>query len=280
MTTYPTDKDAYNKWYHKYLEETNMSHDQTQLEYINKLKGERGLLNHLENIPQPQAQESMKICTPEYMRTSDQGGLIPNLPYDPTTRNKHDLYTLDGYPRKNFLYFYEQPNVSASTNNLQQTITKNNASEKRHAPVQREATDVTNYSLYDKMDNPAYDEYLGKQKEFLNFNKDTASDNVRYKGYLQAEKKRINDERIDEMNRLRRLEQEAKVYENEKKRIYKNLLDDQIKVKVPSKLGIEYYNPNLNDNAIKYFNPQLYITTPEHSFMNRNKLVEVNPCNY
>ena len=143
--------------------------------------------------------------------------------------------------------------------------------------ISRGSTDVTNSSVYDKVNNLSYDEYKEKQKEFLNFNQNTINDNQRYKDYVLNEKKRINEERLKEMQRLKEIEYQERLFENEKKKIYKNLLDDQLKVKIPSKLGQEYYSPQLKDSAVRFSNPQLYLTTPENSFMNRNKLVEINP---
>ena len=119
---------------------------------------------------------------------------------------------------------------------------------------------MTNSSVYDKVNNLSYDEYKEKQKEFLNFNQHTINDNQRYKDYVLNEKKRINEERIKEMQRLKELEYQERLFENEKKKIYKNLLDDQLKVKIPSKLGQEYYNPQIKDSAVRFRRHPISIT--------------------
>ena len=87
----------------------------------------------------------------------------------------------------------------------------------------------------------------------------------------------MGEERMKENERIRQLEYEEKLYEDEKKRVYKNLLDNQVKVKIPSKIGSLFYSNDFKDNVVKFNNPSLYLTTPENSFMNRNKLVEINP---
>ena len=87
----------------------------------------------------------------------------------------------------------------------------------------------------------------------------------------------MGEERMKENERIRALQEEERLYEEEKKRVYKNLLDNQVKVKIPSKIGSLFYSTNFKDNVIKFNNPSLYLTTPEYSFMNRNKLVEINP---
>ena len=82
---------------------------------------------------------------------------------------------------------------------------------------------------------------------------------------------------MKENERIRALQEEERLYEEEKKRVYKTLLDNQVKVKIPSKIGSLFYSENFKDNVVKFNNPSLYLTTPENSFMNRNKLVEINP---
>lgn len=168
--------------------------------------------------------------------------------------NEYDLYTLDGFPRHNYAQFYENG-----------------------YGIKRGGSDITNLLKYERMNNGTYDEYKAKQQEFLNFNVNKANDNIRYKDYILSEKKKMGEERLKENERIRQLELEERLYEDEKKRVYKNLLDNQVKVKIPSKIGGLYYSNDFKDNAIKFKNPSLYLTTPQNNFINRNKLVEINP---
>ena len=170
------------------------------------------------------------------------------------TENEYELYTLDGFPRKNFLKFYENG-----------------------YGISRGSSDITNLDKYDKINNETYDEYRAKQQEILNYNISKANDNIRYKDYILTEKKKMGEERLKENERIKALEMEERLYEDEKKKVYKNLLDNQVKVKIPSKIGSLYYSHDFTDSAVKFKEPALYLTTPQNNFMNRNKLVEINP---
>ena len=249
-----TEREIYQKWLKKCQEESIMNRQQKEQNIFRKIQSDRDLLYRLGNIPPV---ETNKLASPEYMPR--QLPVSKSVGIFPSSEDKYTHYTIDGFPRRNFKEFYVQPNKMNGYG------------------ISRGSTDVTNSSVYDKVNNLSYDEYKEKQKEFLNFNQHTINDNQRYKDYVLNEKKRINEERIKEMQRLKELEYQERLFENEKKKIYKNLLDDQLKVKIPSKLGQEYYNPQIKDSAVRFCNPQLYLTTPENSFMNRNKLVEINP---
>ena len=82
----------------------------------------------------------------------------------------------------------------------------------------------------------------------------------------------MGEERLKENERIKALEMEERMYEDEKKKVYKNLLDNQVKVKIPSKIGSLYYSHDFTDTAVKFKEPNLYLTTPQNNFMNRNKL--------
>ena len=167
---------------------------------------------------------------------------------------EYDLYNIEGFPRKNFLKLYENG-----------------------YGISRGASDITNLERYDKINNDTYDEYRAKQQEILNYNISKANDNIRYKDYILTEKKKMGEERLKEIERIKKLEMEERLYEDEKKKVYKNLLDNQVKVKIPSKIGSLYYSHDFTDTAVKFKEPALYLTTPQNNFMNRNKLVEINP---
>ena len=80
----------------------------------------------------------------------------------------------------------------------------------------------------------------------------------------------MGEERIKENERIKKLEMEERMYEDEKKRVYKNLLDNQVKVKIPSKIGILYYSHDFTDTAIKFKEPNLYLTTPQNNLIGIN----------
>ena len=252
------EREIYEKWLKKCQEDASYSRQASEQNNFDRIKFEREVLNRVGNAPDP---EKVKLYTP-YMQYSTEGNnknlennannFSKNIKIEP--ENEYELYTIDGFPRKNFLKFYENG-----------------------YGISRGGTDITNLDKYNKMNNETYDEYRAKQQEILNFNLSRANDNIRYKDYILTEKKKMGEERIKENERIKKLEMEERMYEDEKKRVYKNLLDNQVKVKIPSKIGGLYYSHDFKDNAVKFKDPSLYLTTPQNNFMNRNKLVEINP---
>lgn len=252
------EREIYEKWLKKCQEDASYNRKASEQNNFDRIKFEREVLHRTGQIPDP---ELTKLYTP-YM----QGGTNRinnldiynyNLKQRRKNENEYDLYTLDGYPRHNYAQFYEKNDNGYG--------------------IRRSSTDITNLSKFEKLHNGTYDEYRAKQQEILNFNVSKAQDNMRYRDYVLSEKKKMGEERIKESERIKLLEYEERMYEDEKKRVYKNLLDNQVKVKIPSKIGSLYYSHDFKDNAVKFNNPSLYLTTPENSFMNRNKLVEINP---
>ena len=249
------EREIYEKWLKKCQEDANYSRQASEQNNFERIKFGREVLNRIGQIPDP---EKTKLYTP-YMQNSTDEKNIRNLKNNSKSLNKnrnlkldeneeYDTYTIDGFPRKNFLKLYENG-----------------------YGISRGASDITNLERYDKLNNDTYDEYRAKQQEILNYNLIKANDNIRYKDYILTEKKKI------EMERIKKLEMEERLYEDEKKKVYKNLLDNQVKVKIPSKIGSLYYSHDFTDSAVKFKEPALYLTTPQNNFMNRNKLVEINP---
>ena len=252
------EREIYEKWLKKCQEDANYSRQASEQNNLNRIKFGREVLQRVGQIPDP---EKTKLYTP-YMNYSTDGNNIQNLKNKNNYKrdlkleneNEYELYTIDGFPRKNFLKFYENG-----------------------YGISRGASDITNLEKYDKINNETYDEYRAKQQEILNYNISKANDNIRYKDYILTEKKKMGEERLKENERIKKLEMEERLYEDEKKKVYKNLLDNQVKVKIPSKIGSLYYSHDFTDTAVKFKEPALYLTTPQNNFMNRNKLVEINP---
>jgi hypothetical protein len=247
------EREIYEKWLKKCKEDANYSRQASEQNNFDRIKFEREVLNRVGNIPDP---EKTKLYTPYMQPNSDGKNNYYNSPQSRKREfeNEYDLYTLDGFPRHNYAQFYENG-----------------------YGIKRGGSDITNLLKYERMNNGTYDEYKAKQQEFLNFNVNKANDNIRYKDYILNEKKKMGEERLKENERIRQLELEERLYEDEKKRVYKNLLDNQVKVKIPSKIGGLYYSNDFKDSAVKFKNPSLYLTTPQNNFINRNKLVEINP---
>ena len=252
------EREIYEKWLKKCQEDASYNRKASEQNNFERIKFGREVLNRVGQVPNP---EYAKLYTP-YMQGEDGKNFSTISAYEQNinqrrnNENEYDMYTLDGYPRHNYAKFYQNNNGYG---------------------VRRGSTDITNLAKFEKINNGTYDEYRAKQQEILNFNVIKAQDNLRFKDYILSEKKKLGEERLKENERIRQLEYEEKLYEDEKKRVYKNLLDNQVKVKIPSKIGSLFYSNDFKDNVIKFNNPSLYLTTPENSFMNRNKLVEINP---
>ena len=254
------EREIYEKWLKKCQEDASYSRQASEQNNFERIKFGREVLNRIGQVPDP---EKTKLYTP-YMQYSTDGNQNQNNSHYKSksykknikleTENEYELYTIDGFPRKNFLKFYENG-----------------------YGISRGGTDITNLEKYNKINNETYDEYRAKQQEILNYNISKANDNIRYKDYILTEKKKMGEERLKENERIKALEMEERMYEDEKKKVYKNLLDNQVKVKIPSKIGSLYYSHDFTDTAVKFKEPNLYLTTPQNNFMNRNKLVEINP---
>ena len=258
ITSPEFEREIYEKWLKKCQEDASYNRKASEQNNFDRIKFGREVLNRVGQVPNP---EYTKLYTP-YMQGegvknfSDISAYEQNINQRRNNENEYDMYTLDGYPRHNYAKFYQNNNGYG---------------------IRRGSTDITNLAKFEKINNGTYDEYRAKQQEILNFNVNKANDNLRYKDYILGEKKRMGEERMKENERIRALQKEERLYEEEKKRVYKNLLDNQVKVKIPSKIGSLFYSENFKDNVVKFNNPSLYLTTPENSFMNRNKLVEINP---
>ena len=253
------EREIYEKWLKKCQEDASYARQASEQNNFDRIKFGREVLNRVGQIPDP---EKTKLYTP-YMQYSTDGNNLQELKNKSKSykknlklenENEYELYTIDGFPRKNFLKFYDNG-----------------------YGISRGGSDITNLEKYNKINNDTYDEYRAKQQEILNYNISRANDNIRYKDYILTEKKKMGEERIKENERIKALEMEERLYEDEKKKVYKNLLDNQVKVKIPSKIGSLYYSHDFTDNAVKFKEPALYLTTPQNNFMNRNKLVEINP---
>ena len=197
------EREIYEKWLKKCQEDANYSRQASEQNNFNRIKFGREVLQRVGQIPDP---EKTKLYTP-YMNYSTDGNNIQNLKNKNNYKrdlkleneNEYELYTIDGFPRKNFLKFYENG-----------------------YGISRGASDITNLEKYDKINNETYDEYRAKQQEILNYNISKANDNIRYKDYILTEKKKMGEERLKENERIKKLEMEERLYEDEKKKVYKN----------------------------------------------------------
>ena len=189
------EREIYEKWLKKCQEDANYSRQASEQNNFERIKFGREVLNRIGQIPDP---EKTKLYTP-YMQYSTDENNFKNLKNRSKSLNskknltineneEYDLYNIEGFPRKNFLKLYENG-----------------------YGISRGASDITNLERYDKINNDTYDEYRAKQQEILNYNISKANDNIRYKDYILTEKKKMGEERLKEIERIKKLEMEERL---------------------------------------------------------------------
>ena len=125
-----------------------------------------------------------------------------------------------------------------------------------------------------------YGAYKDVFKQYDNYNKLLAEQNLRHKDYMNKQRTIEELKRIEEREKIYNYEKQEKSYENEKKKEYKEYLDRQIKEQFPIKLWKENYNERnfVNDNNL-FKNRNLYTSAPNFSLVKKSNFVEVNPYN-
>ena len=125
-----------------------------------------------------------------------------------------------------------------------------------------------------------YGAYKDVFKQYDNYNKVLAEQNLRHKDYMNKQRTIEELKRIEERERMNNYELQEKSYENEKKKEYKQYLDRQIQEQFPIKLWKENYNENNLIKSNNYFqNKNLYNSAPNFSLVKKSNFVEVNPYN-
>ena len=125
-----------------------------------------------------------------------------------------------------------------------------------------------------------YGAYKDVFRQYDNYNKLLAEQNLRHKDYMNKQRTIEELKRIEEREKIYNYERQEKTYENEKKKEYKEYLDRQIKEQFPIKLWKENYNERnfINDNNL-FKNRNLYTSAPNFSLIKKSNFVEVNPYN-
>jgi len=125
-----------------------------------------------------------------------------------------------------------------------------------------------------------YGAYKDVFRQYDNYNKLLAEQNLRHKDYMNKQRTIEELKRIEEREKIYNYEKQEKTYENEKKKEYKEYLDRQIKEQFPIKLWKENYNERnfINDNNL-FKNRNLYTSAPNFSLIKKSNFVEVNPYN-
>ena len=125
-----------------------------------------------------------------------------------------------------------------------------------------------------------YGAYKDVFKQYDNYNKTLAEQNLRHKDYMNKQRTLEELKRIEEREKIYNYERQEKTYEDERKKEYKEYLDRQIQEQFPIKLWKENYNENnFNENNQLFRNKNLYTSAPNFSIIKKSNFVEVNPYN-
>ena len=125
-----------------------------------------------------------------------------------------------------------------------------------------------------------YGAYKDVFKQYDNYNKILAEQNLRHKNYMNKQRTLEELKRIEEREKIYNYEKQEKTYEDERKKEYKEYLDRQIQEQFPIKLWKENYNErNFVENNNFFRNKNLYTSAPNFSLIKKSNFVEVNPYN-
>ena len=205
-------------------------------------------------------------------KLSDKADRNKKLFMDYNEKAKNDKFY--NYLSKRYVFNNKESNSTLAENKdmlINQNENKNNI--------------INNGNNYDNEKNinfylKNYDAYKNVFKQYDNYNKILADQNLRNKDYMNKQRTIEELKRIEEREKIYNYEKQEKSFENEKKRIYREYLDRQIKEQFPIKLWKENYNErNFVNNTPFFKDKSLYSSAPHFSIINKSNFVEVNPYN-
>ena len=192
------------------------------------------------------------------------------------TLNKESNQTIPN--NKDIPKSYNTVNKDYVNNTYTNTNTNNNADEGLKNQTFNNTTSNNNITDLNNYYNNSYNKYKNLYKEYNNYNKFLAENNIRKKELMNKQRMLQEEKRIEESERLFQLEKQEKIFENEKKKLYRDYLDKQVHQQIPIKLSMENYDENNVVNSQTTFkNMKLYDAVPHYSTINKSKFVEVNP---
>lgn len=143
--------------------------------------------------------------------------------------------------------------------------------------IRRDATDVTDASLFDKIENEDYEEYKKKNRDLFNYNIQLSKEKEMSKQRLY-QIDQLQDVDLGYQKRLfSHFDYSLKSYENEKKERYKRFLDEQRLYQIRRKLANERFTVESASRNPSYYNLGRN-SLIDQNYLNQNSFVEVNPC--
>ena len=207
-------------------------------------------------------------------KLSDKADRNKKLFMDYNEKTKNDKYY--NYLSKRYVYNNKDPNQTIEENRdmpLNQKMGRNNIN-----IIDNNANNMDEKTMNFYLRN--YGDYKNVFKQYDNYNKILAEQNLRNRDYMNKQRTLEELKRIEEREKIYNFEKQEKSYENEKKKEYKEYLDRQIKEQFPIKLWKENYNErNFVNNTPFFKDRSLYSSAPHFSIVNKSNFVEVNPYN-
>jgi hypothetical protein len=217
------------------------------------------------------SEKGLRLYHDRIYKLSDKADRNKKLFMDYSERAKNDKYY--NYLSKRYVFNNKESNPTLAENKdllisqkvNQNLVNKDNIYNNRN-----------NLNFY--LNN--YRAYKDVFKQYDNYNKILADQNLRNKDYMNQQRTLEELKRIEEREKIYNYEKQEKSFENEKKREYREYLDRQIKEQFPIKLWKENYNEkNFVNNTPFFKDRSLYSSAPHFSIINKSDFVEVNPYN-
>ena len=254
--------------YQDYVHGLQEKENKTQKEFEEKLVPQ--------NVSLPMnSEERLRSYHDRIYKLSDKADRNKKIFLDYNERAKNDKYY--NYLSKRYVYDNKAPNQTISESKeipMSQKMIKSNVNMIENKSSSTLDDNKINYYLRN------YGNYKDVYKQYDNYNKILAEQNIRNKDYMNKQRTLDELKRIEEREKLYNFEKQEKMYENEKKKEYRESLDRQIKENFPIKLYNENYNEKNFVKNTPFFNDrELYNSSPNFSLVNKSDFVEVNPYN-
>jgi len=254
--------------YNDYIRGLQEKENKTQREF------EQKLIPESVSLPM-NSEQRLNSYHDRIYKLSDRADRNKKLFMDYYQKSKNEKFY--NYLSKRYVYNNKNPNQTLAENKeipLNHKIIKNNINIIDNNANNNMDNNHLNYYLNN------YSSYKDVFKQYNNYNKILAEQNLRNKDYMNRQRTLEELKRIEEREKLYNFEKQEKTYENEKKKEYKESLDRQIKDNFPIKLWKEHYNEkNFVNNTPFFKDRSLYNSAPHFSIVNKSNFVEVNPYN-
>ena len=257
--------------YQEYLEGMQAKENKLQKEFEEKL------IPLGVSLPM-NSDERLKSYHNNVYKLSDKADRNRKLFMEYNQKAKNDKYY--NYLSKRYTINKETNQTIPNNKDIPLSYNNNNNSNKNNdiEGFKNQTFNDNSYNNLNNYYNSSYNKYKNLYREYNDYNKILAENNIKKKELLNKQRILQEEKRVEENQRLSQLEKQEKFFENEKKKLYKDYLDRQVHEQIPIKLSMENYDENNIINSQTTFkNIKLYDNVPHYSTINKSKFVEVNP---